>query len=271
MPLSRFKLGSLPFFPKAKDLHFNAYLPPKLDQLIEAAMAPGALNWQHVPTATGDMPTPNRDPLNNHIHGNCILAGMANLAMRVSQLVGQPRIITGAEVDAAYTDLTGFDPNDPSTDNGAYPTDALTGWTRKDIYGTRCRAFCRVDWTNMEEVLLAAFLGGGLYACYNLPISAQNQVDADGNPDWRIDPTRTEEENAPRGWGGHCIDNHAVRLRQGTTWGLNGHATEEWCQRYTSSLHMVLLRDWRMPNGRAPNGFAFEQLLSDARARGAVG
>ena len=267
--LSHLKLGANPSPPKPQDLHFKAYLGPGADQLIEEAMAPGALNWQKVPTPSGDLPKPNRNALGNIEYGDCIYVGMANLAMRVSQLVGAPRIITTDEVLAAYAD-TGFDPVTGENDNGAYPTEALTAWTRKDIFGTRCRAFCRVDPNNIEEVLLAAFLGGGLYACYDLPISAQNQVDADGNPNWRIDPTRSAKDNEPRGWGGHCIDQHAVRLRQGTTWGMNHHATEEWCKRYTSSLHLVLLRDWRLANGRAPNGFEFEQLLSDARARGAV-
>jgi hypothetical protein len=269
--LSQLKLGALPFQPNPKDLHFQAYLAPRADQLIEAAMAPGAINWHKVPTATGVLPTPNRDPLHNDVHGNCVRAGMANGAMLVSQMVGQPRIITGEEVDASYADGTDFDPVTGANDDGEYPVDALTDWTRKDIYGTRCRAHCLVDANNPEEVLLAMFLGGWLLGAYDLPLSAQNQVDAAGNPDWRVDPTRTAAENERRGWGGHAFCEHAANMPQNTTWGLHGHFTDNWRRAYVSSLHLVLLRDWRLANGRAPNGFDFEQLLSDARARGAVG
>jgi len=270
--LAHLKLGALPFQPKPTDLAFKAYLAPGHDQLIDAAMSPAALNWHKVPTASGDMPTPNRDPLNNNIHGNCVLATGANGAMQVSQMVGAPRIITGAEVDAAYADLEpGFDPVTGTGDNGTYPVKFLTKWSKQDYFGTRVLAFARVDETKPEEVALAMFLAGWLFAAYDLPLSAQDQVDANGNPDWRVDPNRSAKDNERRGWGGHAECEHAVRMRQGTTWGLNSHATEEWCQQYTSSLHLVLLRDWRLPSGRAPNGFAYEQLLVDAQARGALG
>lgn len=269
--LAHLPLGAKPFTPKPTDLAFAAYLGPGADQLIDAALAPAAMNWHKVTTATGDMPTPNRDPLNNHIHGNCVLATGANGAMFVSQMAGAPRIITGAEVDAAYKDIEpDFDPVTGAGDHGTYPVKFLTRWTQKDYFGTRCRAFCKVDESKPDEVALALFLAGWLFAAYDLPLSAQDQVDSEGNPDWRVDPNRSTEDNERRGWGGHAYAEHALRLRQGTTWGLNSHATEEWCRAYTSSLHMALLRDWRLANGRAPNGFDFEQLLSDARARGAT-
>lgn len=268
--LAHLQLGALPFQPKPTDLAFKAYLGPGIDQLIEQAMAPAAFNWHKVPNLNGDFPTPNRDPLNNDVHGNCVLATGANGAMFVSQMAGAPRIITGAEVDAAYHEIEpGFDPVTGEGDTGTYPVKFLTAWTKKDFFGTRCRAFCTVDANNPQEVALAMFLAGWLFAAYDLPISAQDQVDKDGNPDWRVDPNRSARDNEPRGWGGHAYFEHACGMRQGTTWGLNSHATEEWCQRYTSSLHMAILRDWELANGRAPNGFEFEQLLSDARARGA--
>lgn len=265
--LSHFKLGGKPFQPSDKDLHFKAYLSPNLDQLLEASQAPGALNWFKIPTITGDMPTPNRDALHNDAHGNCVYAGMANGTMQVAQRVGRALIITGDEVDAAYAD-TGFDPVTGAGDNGTDPTQALTDWTRKDIFGTRCDAFCVVDHTSRDEVLLALFLGGWLLGTYGLPISAQNQVDANGNPDWRVDPQR-ESENGVGSWGYHAMAEHAARLAQGTTWGLNAHWDDPWRSRYCSVLHLALLRDWQMPNGRAPNGFEYQALLSDARARGA--
>lgn len=267
--LAHLKLGALPFTPKPTDLHFKAYLAPGHDQLLDAALAPGALNWHKVPTATGDLPTPNRDPLGNIDYGDCVYAGMATGAMLVSQMVGQPRIITTREVLAAYGEGTGFDPATGEGDNGAYPIKALTDWTKKDIFGTRCQAHCLVDAQNPEEVLMALFLGGWLLGAYDMPISAQDQVDAAGNPDWRVDPRRTEAENKRRGWGGHAFCEHAAKMPQNTTWGMGGHFTDHWRQAYVSSLHLAILRDWRLPSGRAPNGFAFEQLLSDARARGA--
>lgn len=269
--LSHLKLGSLPFTPSPKDLHFKAYLPPRLDELIDAAMAPGAINWHKVPTVLGDMPTPNRDPLHNDYRGNCVLAAEANGAMQVSQMVGAPRVITGDEVDAAYADLVpGFNPVTGEGDIGAYPRDALTAWTRKDIFGTRCLAHCLVDPTKPQEVLLALFLGGWLLGAYGLPKSAQGQVDENGNPDWHINPELPDADNARGSWGNHAMCEHADRLPQFTTWGMNAHATTGWRVRYVLELHMAILRDWRLPNGRAPNGFEFGQLVSDARARGAV-
>ena len=96
-----------------------------------------------------------------------------------------------------------------------------------------------------------------------------DQVDAGGNPDWKVDPLRAAE-NGVGSWGWHAIAEHAARISQGTTWGLNAHWTDPWQSKYCSVLHMALLRDWRLSTGRAPNGFEYQQLLSDAHARGAI-
>jgi hypothetical protein len=258
MSLSKLALGRLPFFPKAKDLRLAAYLDPEYGAKIAAQEAPAALNWRKVATPAGDLPAPDTDPLGNDSIGDCVYAAPAHFAMLIGQLTGRPIQITRGQVVDAYARATGFNPATGSGDNGAY------------IRGTQLDAFVCVDPNDADEVALALFLGGGLIGGYDLPLASRDQVDEQGNPEWCVPPGGWPEGQGPGTWGGHAVAEHADRLLQLNTWGLNAHATTGWRTTCCGELWMPLLKGWRLGNGRAPNGFAYDDLLSDARSRGAV-
>jgi hypothetical protein len=233
-------------------------------------MAPGALNWRKVQNAAGEVPSPDTDALGNDSIGDCVYAAPAHFAMLVGQLTGRPISISRGQVVDAYAAATGFNPTTGSGDNGAYTRDMLDEWRTVGLYGTQLDAYCSVDYRNPDEVLLALFFAGGLVGGYELPIASQGQVDEQGNPDWSIPPGGWPSGQGPGTWGGHCIAEHATQMGQANSWGLNTHFTGGWRQACCGELWMPLLKGWQLGNGRAPNGFAYDDLLSDARARGAV-
>ena len=65
--------------------------------------------------------------------------------------------------------------------------------------------------------------------------------------------------------GGHAIFQHGQRT--GNSWGCSYVASQKWINSCCDELWLVLWSEWKMANGRAPDGFDFAQLLSDVEAR----
>jgi hypothetical protein len=58
-----------------------------------------------------------------------------------SSLAGAPNVPTTDQVLAEYTKLTGFNPADPSTDNGAVESDTLQSWKTSGLFGKNLLGF----------------------------------------------------------------------------------------------------------------------------------
>src|SRR4051812_45233312 len=102
--------------------------------------------------------------LGNDAYGDCVFAGAGHETMlwgeSTSGTRGMPRF-TDASVLGDYSAVTGFDPNDPNTDQGTYVRDALNyrrktgvadgGGKRHCIY-----AYVALEPGNHEQLMQAA-------------------------------------------------------------------------------------------------------------------
>lgn len=254
-------LGLNPKTPDHRDLLLKNYIDAKT--LIDAAQVPGALDWGAFPPPTGPLPEADEDPLYNDKASCCVLAAPGHHVKLVGQLTGAPMIVTAGMVRDAYAAATGYDPATGANDNGWIIRDMLKQWRSKGLYGTTLAGFCAVDWTDADEVAIAAWLCGGLIGGYALPVRIREQ-----DPDWSV-PEALTKDDEPGSLGGHCIYQHGASpgLDEANSWGEHTTWTPAWRRKYCSELWAPVLGSWVMKSGRAPNGFAFSDLLADVQAR----
>ena len=142
-------------------------------------------------------------------------------------------------------------------------------WLKEGLFGTKLDAYCAVDKSNPDEVALAVWLGCGMIGGYDLPLESQGQVDEQGRQLWYVPEGGWAAGKGPGSWGGHAMYGRGTSpgMDDYNSWGEDTAATEGWRYECCSELYLPLVREWNLGNGRAPNGFSYEDLLSDVRAR----
>lgn len=259
-----YPLGAIPSGESPRDLRLGLYVDKQ--RLFESTQAPALDDWVRVLLPDGNFPQPDTDPLYNDVAGCCVYSACGHLANLTAQHTGSLVRVTAGLVRQAYADGTGYDPETGANDNGAIPRLVLADWKAGRIHwGCRPLAYGRVDWRDPEEVTLATCLFGGTLGAYALPLVSRGQADAHGRPQWAKPPDGWPAGQGPGTWGNHMIYNHGTR--SGNTWGESVFEDRAWHDECCFELWFALLDISRLANGRAPNGFDFEQLLADAEAR----
>ncbi len=217
--------------------------------------APSARDWTHAAPAWG--------LFQNSTVGDCTCAARAHLLQSEAANTGRQITITDADVIGAYSAVTGYNPADPSTDNGAQMIDVLRYERNVGIAGHKIGAFVKVDHTKREQMDAAINLFGGIYAGVDLPVAAQAQTV------WDVG---TGPAFQPGSWGGHAVAvlgydaGHAVII----TWGQVKIATAAWLDTYASEAWASVDPLWIADCGQAPSGFDAQALARDLALLGKV-
>jgi hypothetical protein len=132
---------------------------------------------------------------------NCVFASSGHATMVQSALSGKLIMPTTDQCLKAYSAVTGFNPNDPNSDQGAVEVDALNWERRHSLAGTKVYAFARVDPHDHALLRACAYYFGGVWFGINLPISAQNQV----GKVWDVTDPSLSGDAEPGSWGGHAV------------------------------------------------------------------
>jgi hypothetical protein len=196
--------------------------------------------------------------LGNDKYGDCVEAGYAHIVQIWGDRAGNTFVPDEADTLAAYTAMTGFNPNDPSTDKGTDILTAVNYWKSTGMNGHEITAYAAlnpVDQNQMEEAI--AFFGGA-YIGLQLPISAQSQV----GQEWTV----TQGKDAQAGsWGGHCVPlcgYDASRLWC-VTWGALQSMTWQFLTTYCDEAYVLLAQEWMEASGVSPSNLAWGQLMAD--------
>ena len=209
------------------------------------------------PTADWGNKVPDWLMLANDQYGDCTCASAAHMIMLWLSYNAIPIIPTNDQVLAVYSDITGFNPADPNTDQGAVELDVMNYWRQKGILGHKINAFVQVEHSNLDHIRAAINLFGGVYAGTLLP---ENAMDAfDNSLPWSDTSTSASD--------GHAIPLVAYDANTITciTWGKCQVLTNEWALKYLDEAYAVLAPDWIAANGLAPSGFNTEQLTEDLK------
>jgi len=244
-----FRGGRLPAQPTRPHL--------KLSTALTAALPspPASSDW------LSPVPAGAWGVLGNDLYGDCTCAGVGH--KRIGDVYvnqGQALTVTDDDALALYSAVTGFDPNDPSTDQGAVCQDVLEYWQKHGFLGEKILAFAKVDLTNLVEVRQAINLCGQIYAGFNFPGTAMDQFNA-GQPWDVVRGARIE--------GGHCVTIGAYDADgfECVTWGKTQRLTTAFFKRYFDEAWVILDSDFvNVQTGKDAQGLNLYALGQDFAA-----
>lgn len=250
------KLGKKPARLDHRTLRVSDYLVP--NPILPAP--PDEVSW--VRDVTPAFPMDLNDQL-----GDCVVAAMAHMIQQWTFYAtnGARTVVpNNHQVLAAYEALSGYQPGDPTTDNGVVMLDALQYWKHTGFAGHKILAYMAVDWTNLTEIFQAIQLFGNVFLGLSLPLAVQS-VD-----DWTVPLGGTHtEDGAPGSWGGHCVPIMAASPETLTvvTWGQRLKMSHNFLFDYAEEAYVVLSPDFFTKLGKTPGvGLDVNQLLADLAA-----
>jgi hypothetical protein len=210
-----------------------------------------------------DIPAPDWQVLGNDKYGNCVWAGAGHESMLWNRGAGKVVKFTDASVLSDYSAVTGFDPMDPSTDQGT-DMQVAAAYRKKtgivDSVGQRhfVAAYLGIEAGNIQEHLVAAYIFGCVGVGIEFPDSAMEQFNS-GGP-WNPIP------------GASIVGGHYIPLvaRKGgmsvvVTWGKEQMVTDSFLQVYGDESVVYLSSEF-LQGGKTPRGFDLERLNADLAA-----
>jgi hypothetical protein len=246
-----FKLGRKPFKPDYRDLLYRSYRSTVLPSV------PASFGHQDLVTTWG--------MLGNDTVGDCTCAGADHeIMLWTDEGAGKAAIFTKANTISDYAAITGYNPNDPNSDQGAQVRDVLlyrqkTGMIDNGGKRHKIGAFLQLDQTNLNEVLEAMYLFSAVGLGINFPQSAMDQFNA-GQP-WTVVQGSPIE-------GGHyvpCLGYDGIYIYC-VTWGQIQKMTVAFFQAYCEEAWLMLSQEFLNGKGLSPEGFNLAQLQMDLAA-----
>ena len=98
--------------------------------------------------------------LGNDEVGDCVIAMILHYIMLATAASGKPVTFTKQQALDLYTAITGYNPADPSTDQGTVITDALEYWQTKGVYGHFIKGWASFDYTDQTKLNYAIDIFG---------------------------------------------------------------------------------------------------------------
>jgi hypothetical protein len=212
---------------------------------------PPALDWTKGITQFGVM-------LNDQI-GCCTIAGVAHAVQVWSANASSEVTVPDSTVLSYYEQWDGYDPSDPSTDQGGIELDVLNNWKKSGFSGHSLLGYADPTVSNIVEIRQTINLFGGVYIGMNVP----NFVMQDPEPGTVWDVVADDGGID----GGHAVFVAGYDASAFTfiSWGQVFKMTVAFWNRYVDEAHALLSPDWLNTKG-TPNGFNLQQLQQDLAA-----
>lgn len=243
------KLGKKPASPARPDaLHFSKY------RLLSLPPLPQRFGFTYLKQRPWGM-------LCNDRLGDCVIAGSMHATELQGQLAGKDIEFNDACAQQVYSEATGYNPSDPSTDQGTDMQAYGDYWTNTgllDSSGNRHKlaAYMRVNHQDLNELLEALFIFKVVHIGIQFPGSAMDQTN--NNEPWDVVPGATIE-------GGHCVElTSRYNLINCCTWGQAQGITPAFLAAYLDEAYVPISQDMLNGQGVDSNGFDLAQLQADA-------
>jgi hypothetical protein len=196
--------------------------------------------------------------LGNDAVGDCTCADTAHALMLRTANASTIVVPTDQDVLALYSDISGYDPADPSSDVGCNESAVAAHLEVFGFLGHKLDATAMIDPGNLNHVKWVVQLFGACRIGLNMPAYASAQFGS-GAP-WDVDLSLDQTID-----GGHDVP--IVKYDEGmfyvVTWGQLQAMTPAFFTKYCDEAHAEIFLDWIRVVGTAPSGFAIEQLVAD--------
>jgi len=163
-------------------------------------------------------------------------------------------------VEKLYEEACGYNPADPSTDNGGVEQDVLTyllknGYPLSDGSVDKIIGFMEVDPRNINDIKQTIFNFGVCYIGFDVP----DNLMENGNP-----PKLWNNISSSKIDGGHAVilvgyDEIGFTV---ISWGSVYKMSYDFFLKYTDEAYAILSKDWLKNTGISPLGLTTEQLES---------
>ena len=200
--------------------------------------------------------------LGNDTVGDCAFAAGAHVSMEQTACGGHPASFDTKGVLSDYSAVTGYNPNDPASDQGTNVRDLLNYWRKVglvDSTGKRHKigGYVSIEPGRTTHILEALYLLGPVVTGIQMPDSAQEQFNEDKV--WSVAAGAQIE-------GGHCVPLVAQRTHlECVTWGKIQPMTSRFFDAYCDEVWCVISEEM-LVNGKSIEGFNLAQLQADMKA-----
>jgi hypothetical protein len=164
---------------------------------------PSSVDWSHGITDFGMM-------CNDRL-GCCTIGAVGHAVQTWTvNALGRETTVPDSTILEYYEKWDGYNPADPSTDQGGVELDVLNDWRQQEFSGVSLDAYVAVELGTRDSgqgasepeaplpIAQAIWLFGGAYIGIELPIRAQKQ------DVWDV-PANPGPEDEPGSWGGHAV------------------------------------------------------------------
>jgi hypothetical protein len=242
------KLGKQPAAPRPTDFKFRDFA--------------GAIQLPSVPSRFGSGSLyKDWGMLGNDNYGDCVWAGAAHEHMLLNKVVRKVDVpFDDKAVLSDYSAATGFNQNDPNTDNGTDVHVAMsyrrhTGIVDSDGNRHQIGAYVSLDPKSWDHLMQASYIFGAVGIGFQFPKSAMDQFNA-AQP-WDVVPGATVD-------GGHYVPvvGSVHEVDQGTcvTWGKRQVFTKAFYEQYNDEAWAYITQEELRGNGTGLHGFDVSKL-----------
>jgi hypothetical protein len=192
----------------------------------------------------------------NDRYGDCVFAMIGHAIETWTANAGKLAKVSNKDILQAYSDVTGFDPTDPGTDNGTVLQDAFNWWRKTGMAGHKILAFAQVDHTSPAEMEAAAALFGEVLLAIDFPNSAMDQFN--NLEPWDV----VKDDGGIEGGHAICSAKYDAAAKQWTviTWAKEQPVTFAFMAKYLSEAWVAISPEWVAANGKTPSGLDLHAL-----------
>jgi hypothetical protein len=241
------KLGKRPYVPDIRDITFAAIKPeaplPMPEPPARFGHGGAFKDWRM---------------LGNDKYGDCVFAGGAHETMLTAKLGGHVAAFNDTGVLSDYSAVTGFQPNDPYSDQGADVRETLgyrrhTGLVDSSGHRHKIGAYVSLNAGDWTELWQAVFIFTAVGMGFQFPDTAMDQFDA-GEP-WDIVPNAQID-------GGHyvpVVGRSSVGVGACVTWAKRQPFTRKFYETYADEAWAIIYPE-ELKVGHTEHGFSLATL-----------
>ena len=213
----------------------------RMDDALDGSAAPPTAYYYTIPSI---------GMLGNDKYGDCVFAGDGHIVEQQTALGQLHEVtVTTDQALAGYSAVTGFNKNDPSTDQGALISDGLKYLRQVGMAGVKIALYGEVAVSSLDKIKLAVSEFGAVSIGMNFPNSAMDQFN--NSKPWDVVPNDGGID------GGHCVIvcGYDATYLYVYTWGAIQKMTYAFWDKYVEEGWPVVTQVWvNTTTGLDPEG-----------------